>query len=126
LPGSGATYGRGPAGEAIATGDSVYKDASDNNKIKKADNNLSAAASAGVGVAAHAAAVGQDINYFTGGQVSFGAILLVGEFYFVGPTAGQIIPSTDLATGMYPSRLFQAITTSIAQMDVVASGVARG
>jgi hypothetical protein len=118
LPGSGAVLVRGTAGVAITSaGKSLYLDAA-TGTIKLADNNASALTADAKGVSAHAALPGQPITYYTGGNVAFGAILTVGETYYVGPGAGEIIPSGDLATGMYVKRLGQATTTSNMLMDL--------
>lgn len=118
LPGSGAVLVRGTAGVAITSaGKSLYLDAADG-LIKLADNNASALTADAKGISAHACLAGQPITYYTGGTVAFGAILTVGVNYYVGPGAGEIIPESDLASGMYPKRLGQAITTGNLLMDL--------
>lgn len=122
-PGTDAVYGSGVAGVTITAGQAIYLDAT-TNTIKLADANLSAAASAGVGIAAHAALAGQPLRYYQGGTMNFGAILTAGLWYVVGAVAaGDIAPAADLASGWYSNLLGYATTTAIMKLNIVNTGV---
>lgn len=107
----------GQAGEALTRGVAIYKKASDG-KWYKADCNHATAENRN----ARAIAMSdiQADGYFTFAQgqcqIGFGAILTVGEMYFLDATAGQIIPDADLASGYYVNLLGIAISTSTMQM----------
>lgn len=122
---SGYTYrgARGIAGATITAGQVVYKDASDSDKIKLADNDTSSATAAAVGIAMHAALAGQPIEYCESGPVSFGAILTAGHIYVLSSTAGAICPHADLAAADYSTRLGWAYSTSILIVDILATGI---
>jgi hypothetical protein len=62
VPSTNAVKRTGTAGATITAGQLVYKDASDSNKIKLADNDASAAATV-VGIALNGASSGQPITY---------------------------------------------------------------
>jgi hypothetical protein len=101
---SDAIYETGIAGDTITAGESVYKDASDSNKWKKAAANSTAAVagSAGCGIALNGAAAGQPLTVQTGGSLDLGATLTAGRIYVVSPTAaGGIAPYADLNTNHY-------------------------
>jgi hypothetical protein len=106
---------RGTAGASITAGQSVYLLSSDNT-IRLADADASTAAAYGVGIAMHAAASGQPIQYITGGFFTPGATLTKGQLYCVSTTAGGIAPISDTvaATGAHPCILFYAISTTVA------------
>lgn len=124
IKGTGAQTASGTAGETITAGMAVYIKSSDN-KIYKADANASAEASAAVGVALHGALASQPIVYQVGGPLSFGAILTAGLIYVAGATtAGDINPSSDLASGWYTNIIGYALTTSSMQITPVNTGVA--
>jgi hypothetical protein len=99
--GTGAQTSDGTAGGSITQGDAVYQDATDSNKWKRADANLSAAASTAIGIALNAAEAGQPVRIQVGGEMNVGATLAVGTIYVLSATAGKIAPSTDLTTGWY-------------------------
>jgi hypothetical protein len=122
LPGAGATYQGALAGESVTAGQPVYVKAADG-KLYKADANASAEAAAAVGIAAHASLAGQRLSYYTGGTVAFGAVLTVGEVYYVGAAGGDIVPSADVVAGWYVTRLGIATSTGNLLMDLNATGV---
>lgn len=119
---AGATLLNGIAGAAITAGDPVYIDASDNNEVKVADANLSAAAAAGVGIAVNSAAEGQPVQYQTSGDLDLGVTLAIGTIYTVSPDGG-IQPHGDLATGDFTCILGIGKTTALLNMNVFAGGV---
>lgn len=124
VPGSGATFLRATAGGSITAGQPVYLDSSDSNKAKAADANASSATAAAVGIAIHSCSSGQTVTYQTGGSITIGATVAAGVTYFVSATAGGIAPAADLASGWYVTRLGYATSTTVLQMDLLATGVA--
>lgn len=117
---------RGVAGASITAGQPLYRDTADSGKLKPADTNASAVAATVVGIALHAAASGQPIEYAVDGDVTFGAILTLAETYIAGAgTAGDINPIGDLASGWYANILGIAISTSVLRMKLFNAGVAK-
>ena len=114
----------GTAGETITAGQAVYINASDSNKIYKADADASSTAAAAVGISLHAATAGQPITYLTSGPLNFGAILTAGTYYVVSSTAGGICPTSDLSTGEYSTLLMYAYSTSVGIVMPTATGIA--
>lgn len=110
-------------GATISAGQCVYLDAADN-KYKLCDNNLSLAAATIKGVAI---TPGVDAGYglvATGGSIILvGTTAAVGETYFAGATAGEIIPDADLATGNYISRVGTASSTTQLKLAIEATGI---
>lgn len=124
IPGAGKVIKSDIAGETITQGMAIYKKASDG-KMYKCDANASAEAANASGISVSSALVNQPIQYQNAGKLAFGAILTVGVWYVAGATvAGDINPSTDLASGWYSTLLFVAVTTSEAEFHLKASGVA--
>lgn len=124
VKGTGAVVRNGTAGVAITAGQTVYEDASDGNKVKLADADLSAAAATLKGVALHAAAAGQPIAYQDGGNLTLNAVLTAGKVYVLSATAGGIAPVADLAAGWRTSLVGIALSTTslmllIANSDTV-------
>jgi predicted RecA/RadA family phage recombinase len=123
-PGSAATVVRVvPYGATIAAGNVVYLDSTDST-YKLADANLSLAAAA-----ATAIALTPGVSGGFGAIVTSGSVVLVGttmavtETYLVGPTAGEIIPVGDLASGSYQTRLGTATTATLLALSISASGI---
>lgn len=113
-------------GTTIALGETVYQDATDNSECKLADANASAATAAAIGIAI---TPGVDTSYgyiATGGSIILvGTTMVVGQQYFVGPTAGQIIASSELATGDRVTLLGVAASTTQLDLTIKATGITR-
>lgn len=110
-------------GETISAGQPVYLDAADN-KYKLADNNASSATATIRGVSI---TPGVDLGYglvaTSGSIILVGTTAAVGETYYVGATAGQIVPDGDLATGNYVSRIGTASSTTQIKLALETTGV---
>jgi hypothetical protein len=115
-------YVDGIAGATVTAGQPVYRDGSDSGKLKPADANASAAASAAIGIAMHGALSGQNLRVCVGGEINMGAILTAGIIYVVGATAGEINPAGDLTSGWYTNILGWARTTSIFRVKPINTG----
>lgn len=117
------TTSRGTAGATITAGQPVYIDATDSNKIKPTDANLSDAAAACVGIALHASLAGQPIEYQTGGNITLSPVLTLGKAYVCSANAGGIAPIADLATGWRTTYLGVAQSTTSLLIGIQISGV---
>lgn len=110
-------------GATIAAGIPVYIDTADS-EHKAADANASAATAAARGITI---TPGIDAGYgyiARGGSIILvGTTMAVGETYYVGPTAGEIIPDGDLTTGDIVTRLGTASTTTQLDLDISATGI---
>lgn len=122
LKASNATVARGVAGATITAGQPLYMDSTDSNKLKLADANASDATATVVGISLHGASSGQPIEYITGGNLTFNAVLTSGVIYVTSATAGGIAPSADLVTGWRTSILGVATSTTNMYLSVFPSG----
>lgn len=111
----------GTAGATITAGQTVYKDASDSNKVKLADANASDATAACVGIALNGAASGQPISFATSGPYTAGGTLTAGAVYVLSATAGAIAPVADLTTGWRTTILGVATSTTVLDLRIYAS-----
>ena len=122
VPSSGAVQSKAISGATITAGQPIYIDSSDSNKAKLADANASAVTR---GIAVCSASAGQPIFYvsedadFTHGITS----PTVGDIVIVSATAGALCPSSDMATGMYPS-VVMTITSSTKAVLRILNGTA--
>ena len=111
-------------GATISAGQVVYADSSDSNKAKLADNNASAATAVVKGIAVTPGVSGGYGYVATGGSIILvGTTAAVGKTYYLGATAGEIIPEADLATGNGVSRLGVASSTTQVDLDINNTGV---
>ena len=113
------------SGDTITAGQPVYLDASDSNKAKRCDSNVSQLVAAAIGVALHASLAGQPLRVITGGTWTPGFTTALGVIYCVSSTAGGIAPSADMTTGDYVTVLMiGSETTAKAKMLIgSANGV---
>lgn len=112
-------------GATIAAGIPVYLDVL-SQKYLPADSNASAVAAGASGITI-TPSVDNGYGYIAIDEpiVLVGATMAVGETYYVGATAGQIIPSADLATGDFVTRLGTAAATNQLNLSIQATGVQR-
>lgn len=113
----------GTAGVTILAGEALYLD-SVTNTLKLAVA-TSAAAAAFVGIALHGAAAGQPITYITGGLLTIGATVALGQVYCVSATAGKICPYGDLVSTNFVSIIGIPTTTAILLVKSNVSGIAK-
>lgn len=106
------------AGAALTIGLSVYKKATDNRWYASDKDVAEDAVDYGITLSQSAAAGQPVVVAGRKGKLAFGAILTVGESYFVGEAAGGICPSADVGAGEYVRRLGKAVTTSVMDLDV--------
>lgn len=110
-------------GATITAGQPVYQDTADN-EFKLADVNLSELAANVQGVTI---TPGIDGGYgyiaISGAIVLVGTTMAVGETYYAGPTAGEIIPDADLTTGDRVTRLGVASSATVLELSIEATGI---
>lgn len=110
-------------GATIAAGVPVYIDSADS-KHKIADANSSKATAAVVGLSMTPGVdAGQGIVAKGGSVILVGTTMTVGVNYYAGPTAGEIIPEADLASGDYVTRLGTAATATKLDLSIVPTGI---
>lgn len=112
-----------PFGATISPGQPLYRDSADN-EWKVADANASATTAQARGIAM---TPGVDGGYGVvarkGDIILVGTTMAVGETYFVGPTAGEIIPDADLTTGDRVCRLGTASSTTQLKLSIEYTGI---
>lgn len=112
-------------GATIAAGNPLYLDSADS-EHKLADANASEATANVKGIAI---TPGVDGGYgliaTSGSIILVGTTMVVGETYYAGPTAGQIIPSGDLTTGDRVTQLGIAATTTQLDLIIRATGIVK-
>lgn len=110
-------------GATISAGQPVYQDQTDS--FWK----LAACASTAAIAAAKGIAITDGVNGSYGVIATGGSLLLVGTTmavgtdYLVGSTAGTIVPTADLASTNYNTRLGTAATTTQIDLTIVATGI---
>jgi hypothetical protein len=111
-------------GGTTAVGELVYLDTT--NKYLLCDNNLSVVTAALKGIALTPGVLdGYGLLATEGSILIIGPTLVVGVTYYAGPTAGQIIAESELASGHFVSRLGTAATTSRLDLSIKATGIQR-
>lgn len=88
-----------------------------------AATDASAAGAAVEGIALTGGASGQPFLYQRGGNINLGATVAAGAIYVLS-TSGAICKDDDVAGGEYITVLGVGISTSLAKMGIVQSGVA--
>lgn len=118
-----AVIEKGTAGATITAGQLIYKDPADN-KYKLVDcDSATAAARNPYGVALNGASNGQPLSVQRSGDINLGATLTAGTTYYAAPTAGDIGPLGDVASGDDPIIIGIAKSSSILQMRILDPGV---
>lgn len=112
------------AAVAITAGQVVFRDPV-TFRAGLADNNSATVAVRRVrGIALNGAAVGQPVLVLRSGLITIGATLPRGVAFYLSDTPGGICPVADLLTGEFPVILGIAISTTVLNINVQASGVA--
>lgn len=110
-------------GATIAPGDALYRNSTDGEYLL-ADADLSAAAKAASAIAITPGIDGgQGIIATAGNLIFVGATMVVGTTYFLGPTAGDVVPYADLSIGDYVVRLGTARTATEIILSIEDTGV---
>lgn len=111
-------------GATVTQGQPVYSDASDSNEYKPADADASASAVA-TGIAITPGGDGEYGLIATTGQINIGGTLTQGQVYVVSTNAGGVAPYSDLGSGDYVTILGVASSSSVLDLDINATGIAK-
>ena len=123
IPQSNTSIEHGKSLEAITIGAVVYL--ADDGRLGLADNNSATPAiKRPRGIALNTvAAANQPVSIARGGDLAFGAILIVGTDYYLSDAPGGICPRADVTTGESVALLGLAKTTSLLTIDIQIPGV---
>jgi len=110
------------AGEAISAGMPVYRKSSDNKWYQTIDTSATTALAGGIALTN--ASTDDLIDIALSGDLNVGATLTLAEIYVVS-AAGKIAPVGDLTSGDFVTILGVASSTSILELQINASGVAK-
>lgn len=109
-------------GATIAAGDALYRHT--DNEHLLADADASALTKVVRGIAITEGVDGGQGLIATGGNIIFvGATMTAGVTYFLGPTAGDVVPYGDLSTGDYVVRLGTAKSATEIILSIEDTGV---
>lgn len=110
-------------GATVAAGQPLYLDSTDS-EHKLADNNVTATTAEAKGIALTPGVdAGGGVIAYGGSVVFVGATMTVGDSYYVGATAGEIVPQGDLTTGHYVTRLGTAASATQLNLNIEATGI---
>lgn len=124
VKGSSAKTETGVAGATVTAGQPLYREAS-SGKYKLSDANSATAEVRAVHcISLHAAAANQPLTCVTEGPVTIGATVTVGAGYYASGTAGGIAPVADMITGIYPTFLGFATSSTVLDVHIKSAGVA--
>lgn len=119
----------GTAGASITAGQALYIDTADldsygRGKLKLADANGSTAAKTVAGIALHAAASGQPVEYAVADpDFSHGiAALAAGDIVILSGTAGGLAPASDLASTMRANVVLVGTSSTKGVLRITTAG----
>jgi hypothetical protein len=124
VAGSNATRDAGIAGETVAAGQPIYLSSTTNKWMLADTNSATAEARVAKGIALNSASLNQPVAVIKDGDLTVGAVLTKGVGYYLGGTAGTIVPVADLTTGDYTCFLGIAKSTSVLAVKIQNAGVA--
>jgi hypothetical protein len=113
----------GYAAATITAGQVVYR-ATDGRWNLADDDSATALVRTPIGVALNGASANQPLDVQTSGDVTIGATLTAGLAYYLGATAGAIVPVGDVTTPQYPAVVGIARSTTVMRLILTDSGVA--
>lgn len=112
-------------GATISPGQPLYLDSADG-EHKLADANASATTAAAKGIAMTPGVDGGYGLIATGGSIILvGTTMVVGQSYYVGPTPGEIIAASELATGDRVTLLGVAASATQLDLSIKVTGITR-
>lgn len=123
VSGAGAVTQPGIAGATITAGQWVYQDPTTNKWLLADNNSATVPARFPGGVALGGAANNQPITVQISGPITIGGTLTAGVAYYLSATPGAMCPVADLTTGMSPSVLGIATSTTVLLINITQSGV---
>lgn len=123
VAGSDAVVEQGYAGATITAGQVVYKNSSDSRFALADADGASANIRTPYGIALHGASSGQPLAVQRSGSITIGATMTAGLAYYLGLTAGAIVPIADVTTGGYVSLIGVSTSTTVLKLSINSSGV---
>ncbi|WP_421579498.1 hypothetical protein [Shinella sp. M31] len=124
VAGTNSTRDIGTAGTTITAGQAVYLDTATNKWLLADTNSATAAARVASAIALNSASLNQPISLHKSGDITIGATVTAGVAYYLGGTAGTIVPVGDLTTGDYPQIIGIAKSATVLAVDFQSAGVA--
>lgn len=112
------------AAATITAGQLVYKDPVTTKRGLADNNSATAAVRVPEGFALNGAALNQPLAIQKSGPITVGGTLTPGVAYYLSGTPGGICPVADLTTGMYPTIVGIAVSTTVLDINIQPSGVA--
>lgn len=119
VKGGNALVDNGYAAATITAGQVVYKDATGKYDLADTDS-ATALVRKPVGIALNGASAGQPIAVQRSGDITIGATLTPGVFYYLSGTPGGICPVADVAAGDHPAVIGAATSASVLSINIVA------
>jgi hypothetical protein len=113
-------------GEAGTAGQVVYQKSTDSKWYLAQCDGTDEESGVGVrkGILLNTMVADQPVVVQTAGQITIGGTVVAGTEYVLGAAYGAVAPHADLVTGNKYTRLGYAISSSVIQLDVRATGVA--
>jgi len=111
------------AGETIAAGEVTYKATTGKYLLADADEDTAPERLAR-GFALNGAADGQPLKILTSGDLTVGAVLTPGAFYYLSDDPGKICPLADVTGGDYIVQVGYAKTASVLAVGFKITNVA--
>lgn len=119
VKGDNAIVENGYAAAAITAGQVVYKNAAGKYDLADTDD-ATAIVRKPRGIALNGAAAGQPVAVQRSGDITIGATLTPGVFYYLSGTPGGICPVADVAAGDHPAVIGAATSTTVLSINIVA------
>lgn len=119
VKGDNAVVENGYAAAAITAGQVVSKNAAGKYDLADTDD-ATALVRKPRGIALNGAAADQPIAVQRSGDITIGATLTSGVFYYLSGTPGGICPVADVAAGDHPAVIGAATSASVLSINIVA------
>lgn len=117
--GSNANIDRsGSFGEAVTSGQAVYKSGTTQKWMKADSNSVTPEARQAIGIALNGGALDQPVAVLKSGDITIGATLTPGTAYYLSDTPGGICPLADVGTGEYVCEIGLAKSTSVLAVNI--------
>lgn len=110
-------------GATVSAGQPVYQDTADGEyKLTDADASLATAKARGIAMTPGVDG-GYGIIARSGSIILVGTTMTQGVTYYVGPTAGEIVPDGDVASADYVTQLGTASSATQLRLAIEATGI---
>ena len=112
----------GTAGEAISAGEVLYADSTDDDELKLAKHDGTAAEAVAVGIALADALDNTTVTYITEGELAVGSVLTTGVVYGLSATYGAIAVISDAGSADYVTVIGVAKSAGTLEMKIIVGG----